>query len=389
MPHFPKPFFKKARGCWFVQLDGKQIKLGTNKEAAFKRYHELMATPQQQRPAPTQDLVCIIDAFLGWVEKNRAADTYEWYRYRLQRFVDRYPQMQVRSLRPYHVDQWVDEYELSKTSKRNYFRSIKTCLNWALKQGFIESSPLDGLETPGADRKNVYLPPDGFAELLTHVHDDDFRDLLVATYHTGCRPQESLILTAEHVDLVNARWVLPQEQAKGKKAPRIIYLDDVALAITQRLVAKYPTGNIFRNSRGLAWTTESTNCAVDRVQIRMGKELLKAKGVSPTEQEIATCIATLKPTAKSKGVERQKTKAQLREEAKRKLTQRLAKKHAPRYSLYSLRHSWATNALKRGVDPLTVALLMGHKDPSMLARVYQHLAHSPDHMREQARRAAG
>lgn len=57
------------------------------------------------------------------------------------------------------------------------------------------------------------------------------------------------------------------------------------------------------------------------------------------------------------------------------------------YSLYALRHSWATNALKRGIDPLTVALLMGHKDPSMLARVYQHLSLSPDHMRDQARKA--
>ena len=65
----------------------------------------------------------------------------------------------------------------------------------------------------------------------------------------------------------------------------------------------------------------------------------------------------------------------------------MAKAAAPRYSLYALRHSWATNAMKSGVDPLTVAPLMGHKDPSMLARVYQHLSHSPDHMREQAQRA--
>ena len=28
MPHFPKPFYKKARGLWYVQIDSKQINLG-------------------------------------------------------------------------------------------------------------------------------------------------------------------------------------------------------------------------------------------------------------------------------------------------------------------------------------------------------------------------
>ncbi len=34
-----------------------------------------------------------------------------------------------------------------------------------------------------------------------------------------------------------------------------------------------------------------------------------------------------------------------------------------------LRHSWATHALERGVDALTVVILMGHRDPSTLAKV--------------------
>jgi len=54
----------------------------------------------------------------------------------------------------------------------------------------------------------------------------------------------------------------------------------------------------------------------------------------------------------------------------------------------SLDQHWATNALKRGLDSLTVAILMGHQDPSMLAKVYQHLSHNPEHLLDQARRAA-
>ena len=72
-----------------------------------------------------------------------------------------------------------------------------------------------------------------------------------------------------------------------------------------------------------------------------------------------------------------------------KLLQRRELRLVPNYSLYALRHSWATHALERGVDPLTVAILMGHRDPSMLAKVYQHLSLNPEHLRSQLEKAVG
>ena len=115
---------------------------------------------------------------------------------------------------------------------------------------------------------------------------------------------------------------------------------------------------------------------------------MKRQGISIGESEIAATVPTL---AKSHRVGKKivaKTDAELRHEAKRKLTYQVAQEYAPKYSLYALRHSWATNALQRGVDALTVAILMGHKDPSQLAKVYQHLSHNPKHLLEQAKKAA-
>ena len=31
MPHFPKPFFRRKKDRWYVQLDGKQINLGSDR----------------------------------------------------------------------------------------------------------------------------------------------------------------------------------------------------------------------------------------------------------------------------------------------------------------------------------------------------------------------
>lgn len=386
MAHFPKPFFKKARGVWYVEINRKQVNLGPDKDEAFRQYHQLMGKPNEQHVSP-ESLIVIIDAFLEWTQKNRAPDTYEWYRHRLQRFVLKYPEMRVSALRPFHVEQWVDEYDVAQTTRRNYFRSIKRCLSWARRQGRIDIDPLEALDVPGAERKDVYVPPNEFEYLLTFVPDSRFRDLLVTTYQTGCRPQESLRVIADWVDVKHGRWVFPSKKSKGKKSPRIIYLNDEAMSISRQLVDEYPTGELFRNRCDRPWKTEAVNCSFDRIQTRMGKAILKEKDQGPSEKAIAKFIDTLAPTKREKGVVRDKRPAELRQEAKEKLFKRMASKVAPRYSLYALRHSWATNALKRGVDPLTVALLMGHKDPSMLARVYQHLSHSPEHMRDQARRA--
>jgi hypothetical protein len=39
----PKPSFRKQTKSWYVQIDGKQINLGTRKRDAWNKYHENIA----------------------------------------------------------------------------------------------------------------------------------------------------------------------------------------------------------------------------------------------------------------------------------------------------------------------------------------------------------
>ena len=73
MARFPKPFFKKARGVWYVEIHRKQINLGPDREEAFRKYHELMAEAREPSPADGRSaaLLEIVDAFLDWTQKNR------------------------------------------------------------------------------------------------------------------------------------------------------------------------------------------------------------------------------------------------------------------------------------------------------------------------------
>ena len=388
MPHFPKPFFKKSRGVWYVEIDRHQHNLGPDRDEAFRQYYQLMGQPREQKVS-AESLAAIVDAFLEWVERNRSPDTYEWYRYRLQRFIERYPDLRAPELRPYHVQTWVDGYDFSVTSRRNYLRSVKRCMKWARIQGYITVNPVADMEVPSAEAKTVFISQAEYDVLMSYVRNERFRDLLTVTWETGCRPQESLRVESRHVDIANQRWVFPKSESKMKRITRVVYMTDDAMAITSRLMLRRPEGPIFRNNKGCAWKTEAVNCCFFELQMRMGKEEMKRRKERISQEDIAELVPTLKPMKTCHGKSLRKTAAELRCEAKRKLTFKRAAQLAPRYSLYALRHSWATNALQRGVDPLTVAILMGHEDPSTLAKVYQHLSLNPQHLLEEARRAAG
>lgn len=337
MPHFPKPFFRPARGLWYVQVAGRQVNLGPDRDAAFKAYHDLMRrradAPGAPPPKPDPRLVVVLlDEFLGWCETNRAAATYRWYKDRLDSFaaaID--PALTADALRPYHVQKWVDGYPaaLKSGSRRNLIAAVKRSMKWAEEQGYLDRSPLRHLRKPGCGRKEQVVAAGQYQALLDRTRDQNFKDLLTVTWETGCRPQESLRVEARHVDLAGERWVFPASESKGKKVPRVVYLTPAALEITRRLVRDHPQGPLFRNVNGGPWTPSATSCRFRRAKKQVGVKV----------------------------------------------------------SLYALRHTFATNALMRGVDCVTVSTLMGHADPSTLAKVYQHLSQSPAFLKGQLRAA--
>jgi len=337
MPHFAKPFFRTARNAWFVQVGNRQIKLAADRDEAFARYHELMTKPAL--PVVTQAeaqrlVVVIVDEFLEWCEKHRAPDTYRWYKDRLESFCKTIePTLTADQLKPHHVQKWVDNYPvaLKSGSRRNLIASIKRAMKWAEEQGYIERSSLTHMKKPGCGRKELVVTPEQYQALLDRTKDQQFKDLLTVTWETGCRPQESLRVEARHVDIAGNRWVFPASESKGKKIPRVVYLTPKALEITTRLMGEHPTGALFRNRDGLAWTPYATNCRFRRAKKKVGVKV----------------------------------------------------------SLYAIRHSFATHALMNGVDCIAVSTLMGHSDPSTLAKTYQHISQSPAFMQEQLKRAVG
>lgn len=68
---------------------------------------------------------------------------------------------------------------------------------------------------------------------------------------------------------------------------------------------------------------------------------------------------------------------------------RLSKKLGTPITAYAFRHTFCTEALERGEDSTTVAILMGHRDTTMVAKVYQHLTGNKKHLQAALRQAIG
>jgi len=388
MPHFPKPYFRKNRQTWTVQINGHQHNLGRDRDAAFKQYHELMATPapQEAPQKPSDSVLTIIERYLDWCKDNRSPDTFEWYRWRLQIFADSIPRsLTVAQLRHFHIDDCLKKKTTwASGSKFNLARAVQRAFRWAQKKGYIDRNPVADFEKARPGKRKVVVSPHEFETLLALAGCEEFSDLLQFTWETAARPQETLVAEARHVDVANQRIVFPPDESKGDQWPRIIYLTEDALRIIQKLMLRNPEGPLFRNSGGEPWTTDAVNCGFIRIQIRLGLSRMKELGIAVmrTPRLKRLVAVTAMPDENQCRSQRKKQLAD-----QRKQRNGVAKQHGKKFCLYHLRHSWLDRALKRGVDALTCAILMGHRDPSTISKVYQHLSQSPDFLGAQARKA--
>lgn len=332
----PKPYYKRSHAAWYVNFAGKPVRLADNEKEAWEEYHRLMAG---EAPVTSKTTVeALIDQFLWWTKNNRAPRTYEWYLLHLNSFTKHVgPKLTVAQVKPMHVSRWLEHcYKSSGDSNKNgACQTICRAFNWAKRQGLIATSPMAGLEKPPREPREAYLSPENWDKLISAIPEHDtFAELLWFMRETGCRPLEARVAEAKHWDRAGERLVLTlalTKGKKGKKMARIIRLNGHASAIIGRASLKYPEGPLFRNRRGRAWTANSVNCRFFDLRKALGFEAFP----------------------------------------------------------YILRHSWCTDALLRGVDPLTVALLMGHTDASMVMKVYNHLIHQNDFLKNKLRQATG
>lgn len=142
---------------------------------------------------------------------------------------------------------------------------MRAALRWAVRVGHLASDPLGGLELPRQRSRGRETIVNDFqhAAALAAAH-PRLREILVALENSGARPSEILAATASawhdqagalvyHAD---ERRLLGEHRHKtaGADKDRVILFTGDALAMMRALVAKHPTGPLFRSQRaGRKW----------------------------------------------------------------------------------------------------------------------------------------
>lgn len=325
----PKPYFRKQKKTWYVQLRGRQLSLGKNETEAYRRYHELMASNAPVGESATVEQ--LFERYLDWVEEHRKPATYDKIRRNLSafaRFIGK--QQRVSKITGADLSNWVEsEKTWGSTTRNEAIGNVIRCLNWAVGKRHISSHNVSSVpDKPRRKRRETTFTEAEWTTLRSHVPDRQFGDFLDFLRETGCRPIEARTMEARHVDLDASLVIFKTSEAKGERHQRVIYLTERAKEIVARLMDRHPTGPLMRNTRGGAWTKDSVNCRCQRLSKKLGKPVFA----------------------------------------------------------YAIRHTYATDGLKAGADAIVLAELLGHRDTSMLAKTYAHLAKDADFLKRQAQR---
>jgi hypothetical protein len=149
-----KPWYRKPRDTWFVEIDGKQVPVAKgehNRAAAEKELHRLKSLRDEPDPSISPDsVVSLLGRFLGWTKKHKSPATYEQRRYFLKSFVRH---RGVKKLRPERVtvevaESWLDAHPRWKASRRHTILCLLRAFNWSVNRGKRARNPIAAIEVP-------------------------------------------------------------------------------------------------------------------------------------------------------------------------------------------------------------------------------------------------
>lgn len=354
MARKPSPWYRSERNEWWVHIHGEDHCLGKHPDDAPKpqkskkskrwnapkeietAFHSLM---RGDKPQPTNDdtVIAVLDDFITWCKENREQRTWQRYEDFIQDFVKaddgglKFGAIGALHLNTGHVTKWLNQRGTwGPTTKKNAITALQRGFNWAVKNRGLPRNPIQGMEKPQAKKRVEVVTPAEFEEAMGHVS-PWFKDLLVVSYDSGARPFEIKELEARHVQLDKERAVIPAEEAKGRKRPRVFYFPtERSLEIITRLVNERPEGPLFLNRRKNKWTGFAVKCGFARLEKITGK----------------------------------------------------------RIQHYALRHSRITDWLVSGVDSHVVAKLSGHTDSKMIDTTYSHVQDDYEFMLKNAKKRA-
>ncbi len=211
-----------------------------------------------------------------------------------------------------------EKYKTAKYSAHQQFRNLRTFFNWCIANDYLETSPTAKIKPPKLpEKKPVWINENEFLEILNKETKEELKDIYSLLFYTGLRANELLSLEWDNIDLENRMIHLRNTSSFTTKsgAERDLPLNDKAYQIIQRQKTRFKGGYLFKKN--------SVKYRVEYVSKQFKKAVREAR-----------------------------------------LNEKI--------HLHSLRHSFASNLIKKGEPIYNVSKLLGHSKIST-TEIYSHL----------------
>jgi integrase len=317
-----KPWYRASKNTWYCTIDGRKVSLGVrgrkNVKAAKEAWHRLVAkVPPPREQAAQVNVRYVVEAFLDDAAGRVKPKTLACYSDFLRPFAAVHGDAVATELPPTVAEAYSRKPQWCDNTRHDFLGSLVTAFRWALRARLIDRNPLHDVKRPprGSRGADVLVTPSQHLQLL-EAATPQFRLVLDVLWQTGARPGEAAAITAENFDAEAGIVRLREHKTSHKGRGRVLLLTPALVEVLRRQRERYPSGPLLRNRCGRPW---------------VGGTIVKAMEVTRQRAGIGHTVA------------------------------------------YGLRHSFATDALERGVSEAIVAELLGHVGTKMISLHYGHL----------------
>lgn len=325
-----KPFYRKQCKAWYVKDErGKFIRLDEDEETAYQLWERMRQLANFDRPDATIESLC--EAFLRFNKPRMSQEKLDRAIYFLSEFCKHVgPTTRASKIVESDLLEWLNKKRVIKKEsrqwsvarKRDAGQVIKRMSRWCQAKGYLTLDPFALVQFEQPDPRDVLITHEEhqllIAEAMRLKRGRAFATFLMAL-RCGARPIQIRDVKVENVAADYSHWVFKQHKTKKKtKKNLIVQLTPCLQTLTKILCESRKEGHLFLTTLGEPWTKDAVALRFRRMRDRL--------------------------------------------------------KLNPAMTIYSYRHTFATDALLSGVDIAMVAVLLGHSDISMVARNYGHLA---------------
>lgn len=322
---------KKKNGIYYIYLDqpnGKRTSKSTGakyKSEALKFLNNFNSAVIQPQLSKTS-LKKFCWEYLKHSESQHTVKTTKTYETTFKFLQDFLGNIDLNEITSLQLSKFIQKRatEVSLYAARKDLINIKSAFNWAIKMEFLNSNPSENIKriiVP--ERQPTFFSKTEIEKLLSIVNDEQFKNLIEIAVNTGLRLMELLTLEWNQVNFEDNTIILTNQThiTKGKKI-RSIPLNIRALQILTELEQRKESEFVFSDNK--------QKLTPDYVTKKFKKYVIKA--------EIN-----------------------------------------PKLHFHSLRHSFASWLVQKGVSIYHVSKLLGHADIKT-TQIYAHL--KTDDLRE-------